>query len=83
MPFADRDTVLDHLDTRALELEADVRRAQAEIDRIEDGTGDPATGTPYHVAEMVRLIMARTEAELTWTRNPSQRLRSGNLDPWT
>lgn len=82
LPFTDRDAVLRHLEARALDLEADLRRSRATIDHIQQGTGDPMTGEPYHVAEMVRLIAARTEAELTWTTQLITKLQSGDLDPW-
>jgi DNA-binding PadR family transcriptional regulator len=82
MPFSDRDTVLTHLETRALHLEAEAKRARAEIERIVRGTGDPTTGAPYHTAELTRLMLARTDSELTWTRDLLKRLRSGELDPW-
>lgn len=83
MPFTDRDIVVHHLETRSLDLEADIRRHEATISSIESGTGDPATGAPYHVAEMARLMRARSEAELDWTRNLIDRLRSGDLDAWS
>lgn len=82
MPFADRDTVLEHLHARALDLEAEAGRTRARIDRIEAGSGDPVTAAPYHTAEMLRLALARTDAELGWTRDLAARLRSGELDPW-
>lgn len=82
MPFADRDTVISHLEARALELEADAKRTQTQIAHIQGGTGDPAKGAPYHTAEMLRLTLARTEAELAWTRNLINRLQTGTLDPW-
>jgi DNA-binding PadR family transcriptional regulator len=82
MPFADRDTVIGHLEARALELDAESKRTQAQIKHIQSGTGDPATAVPYHAAEMLRLTLARTEAELTWTRDLIDRLRSGELHPW-
>lgn len=83
MPFADRDAVISHLEARTLDLEAESKRAHAQIAHIERGTGDPATGTPYHTAEMIRLTLARTEAELSWARDLIDRLRSGVLDPWS
>lgn len=82
MPFADRSAVIGHLEARILELEAESKRTQAQIAYIQDGTGDPATGAPYHTTEMFRLTLARAEAELTWARNLIDRLRSGDLDPW-
>lgn len=82
MPFADRDTVIGHLEARIHDLTAESKRAQAQIAHIEGGTGDPATGAPYHTAEMMRLTLARAEAELAWARRLIDRLRSGDLDPW-
>jgi DNA-binding PadR family transcriptional regulator len=81
MPFADRDAVVGHLEARVFELEAETKRAQGQIERIQRGTGDPATGVPYHTAEMLRLTLARAEAELRWSRELIERLRSGDLDP--
>jgi hypothetical protein len=82
MPFAGRDTIVSHLEARALELEAETKRCDAQIAHIEGGTGDPATGVPYHTAEMIRLTLARAQAELTWTRDLLDRIESGDLDPW-
>lgn len=82
LPFADREMVIEHLEARALELEADTKRARVRIGRIEAGSGDPVTDPPYHAAEMSRLALAFGEAELAWTRELTDRLRSGALDPW-
>lgn len=82
MPFADRETVLDQLETRALQLEVDARRSRTQIEKIESGTGHWATGEPYHAAELSRLELLTVEAELTWTRKLITRLQSGDLDPW-
>lgn len=83
MPYADRDALVGHLEIRALELEAESQRTQAQIARIHAGTGDPATAVPYHSAEILRLTLARAGAELAWTRDLIGRLRSGELDPWS
>lgn len=82
MPFAERESVISYLEARALTLEAERKRAQAQISQILTGTGDPATGTPHHTAEMIRLTLALTEAELTWTNSLMKRLTSGDVDPW-
>lgn len=83
LPEADRDSVLAELSVRADQLQVAARRYRQDIERIEQGTGDPSTGVPYHVAEMVRLALLRAEAELTWTHDLINRIETGAIDPWS
>jgi DNA-binding PadR family transcriptional regulator len=59
MPAMARDGVVSELHARSAQIEADVHRYRSDIEGIESGTGDPATSVPHHIAEMLRLSLAR------------------------
>lgn len=82
LPEIDRDTALAELAARADQLQVTARRYRQDIERIEQGSGDPATGVPYHLAEMLRLALLRAEAELSWTRDLAKRIETGAVAAW-
>lgn len=83
LPFTDRDDVTAALKARIHRLEGDVTLMTRDIDRIVSGSGDPVRDTPYHVAEMQRLMLALAEAELAWATRLADRIESGDLDAWS
>ncbi|MDN5855318.1 MAG: PadR family transcriptional regulator [Actinomycetia bacterium] len=82
-PFTERDDVVAALRARITRLEADVERANREVERVLAGSGDPAVDMPYHVADATRLLALHMDADLTWSRETLERIESGALDVWS
>lgn len=79
IPMIRRDELAAVMRERVRELERQIARSGAELDRILDG--DPGRGgIPHHVAESYRLNLALLAGEVGWTRDIADRLGKGELD---
>lgn len=83
MPHLPREEVVAALRARILKFEAELSQWRREEQRILEGSGNPAEGDPYHVADAVRLSADHIEADLNWSRKTLARIESGELDVWS
>ncbi len=70
--FMDREEAIRALEARIALIQGNVAHAAIVIDAIDDRE------TPAHVREMMRLISARSVAEIAWARAFIARLRAGD-----
>lgn len=71
-PMLERDEVIAALESRVVQLEAQIKAASFDQRQILE---DP--WTPNHVVEQIKLVAARNDGELRWTRDLLQRISDG------